>query len=96
MELKDGGLNFILAKLYTMAQGTEDENLDQLNIHLRGARRYTDNTLKRISNTNQQNFVNMVDELWQEIIVPQEEAAAAEAAAAAAEEEQNKKKKKKK
>ncbi len=89
IELKDGGLNLILARFWketVEAQGidlnavsdeeddaAEEEEgkkspVDELKVHLRLAKRYADNALKRIANTNQQNFVNWVDNMWKEVM----------------------------
>ncbi len=58
-ELKDGGMNFLMAKLH-FRFGNEEEGKKCL----RFAKNYADNRLKRISNRNQQNFVNDVDDLF--------------------------------
>lgn len=70
LELKDGGLHLMIALLY---RETGSEDVEQMQTHLRGAKRYADNALKRISNNNQQNFVNQVDALWSEVMEVEEE-----------------------
>ncbi|MEW6236069.1 MAG: hypothetical protein AB1656_11830 [Candidatus Omnitrophota bacterium] len=72
-ELKDGGMNLLMAKFHYRFK--DDESGDKC---LRYARNYADNRLKQISSTNQQNFVNEVDALWKERFPPKEEEEAAE------------------
>lgn len=66
LELKDGGINFVLARFYKEAGADDEATKEKLIFHLRGAHRYANNALKRIANTNQQRFVNAVDDMWKE------------------------------
>ncbi|MDP8244227.1 MAG: hypothetical protein P9L94_09120 [Candidatus Hinthialibacter antarcticus] len=63
LETKDGGLNLLLAKLHYMFDKKDDGEKC-----LRFAKNYADNRMKRISSTNQQNFVNNTDALFKEKI----------------------------
>lgn len=70
LELKEGGMGYLLCRFHREA-GDEEEARKWLRV----AKRYADNTLKRISTTNQQHFVNWVDALYKELFEPEEEAA---------------------
>ncbi len=59
IELKDGGMNLLMAKLHFKFSNEEAGKKC-----LRYARNYADNRLKQISSSNQQNFVNEVEELY--------------------------------
>ncbi|RJP25435.1 MAG: hypothetical protein C4527_17355 [Candidatus Omnitrophota bacterium] len=60
-ELKEGGMNYLMAKLH-FRFGDEEAGKKCL----RFAKNYADNRLKTISNKNQQNFVNTVDDMYKE------------------------------
>lgn len=61
LETKDGGLNFLLAKLHIHFDAhAEAEKC------IRFAKNYADNRMKSISSKNQQNYVNWVDDLHKE------------------------------
>ena len=68
IEFKDGGMGYLLCRYY-LEDGNEEEAIKNLRL----AKRYTDNTLKRISTTNQQNFVNWVDDLSKQLLEKEEE-----------------------
>ena len=61
LETQDGGLNLLMAKL-NYRFGDNDAGNKCLNF----AKKYADNRMKRISSTNQQNFVNEVDDLYKQ------------------------------
>lgn len=63
LETKDGGLNLLLAKLHYKFDKKDDGEKC-----LRFAKNYADNRMKRISSTNQQNFVNDTEALFKENI----------------------------
>ncbi|MFH1740862.1 MAG: hypothetical protein ABIH23_17785 [bacterium] len=67
IEFKDGGMGYLLCRFYKEL-GNEEEAVKNLRL----AKRYTDNTLKRISTTSQQNFVNWVDDLCKELLEKEE------------------------
>ena len=67
-EVKDGAMNFLLAKLH-LKFDAGDEALKCL----RYAKNYADNRLKSISSSSQQQFVNDVDEYYKKYIEAHEE-----------------------
>ncbi len=71
-ELKDGGMNFLMAKFH-FRFGNEEAGKKCL----RYAKNYADNRLKSIANKNQQNFVNDVDDMFKEYFETQKENAEA-------------------
>jgi len=86
-EFKEGGMGYLLCKLYLEVGDKETAQK-----HLAMAKRYANNTLKRISTTSQQNFVNWVDDIDKMMNPPEEE----ETEEAPEENSKDKKKKKKK
>ncbi len=88
LELKEGGMNLLMAKLHFKFENTE-EGLKCL----RFSRNYADNRIKQISSTNQQNFVNEVDALSKQYLEDHKEKEEEEEAAEEATTDKKKKKK---
>ncbi len=68
-ELKEGGMNYLMAKLHFRF-----DNIEEGKKCLRYAKNYADNRLKTISNKNQQNYVNQVDDMYKEYFEAKETA----------------------
>ena len=68
LEFKEGGIGYLLCLFYR-----ERGEMEEATRYLRIAKRYADNTLKKISTTNQQNFINWVDDLCKELLAPEGE-----------------------